>query len=81
MIPLFDLSLQLNGFPIKKAKSELLKIQSIPEQEFENFFKNKKQEIVEYHLKNNPFYQKYIFQKLERLTHNAQKRLSETFKR
>ena len=59
MIPLFDLSLQLNGFPIKKAKSELLKIQSIPEQEFENFFKNKKQEIVEYHLKNNPFYQKF----------------------
>jgi len=58
MIPLFDLSLQLNGFPIKKAKSELRKIQSIPEQEFENFFKNKKQEIVEYHLKNNPFYQK-----------------------
>jgi phenylacetate-CoA ligase len=59
MIPLFDLSLQLNGFPIKKAKSELRKIQSIPEQEFENFFKNKKQEIVEYHLKNNPFYQKF----------------------
>ena len=58
MIPLFDLSLQLNGFPIKKAKSELRKIQSIPEQEFENFYKNKKQEIVEYHLKNNPFYQK-----------------------
>ena len=59
MIPLFDLSLQLNGFPIKKAKSELRKIQSIPEQEFENFYKNKKQEIVEYHLKNNPFYQKF----------------------
>ncbi len=60
MIPLFDLSLQLNGFPIKKAKSELRKIQSIPEQEFENFVKNKKQEIVEFHLKNNSYYQKFV---------------------
>ena len=60
MIPLFDLSLQLNGFPIKKAKSELLKIQSIPEQEFENFVKNKKQEIVKFHLKNNSYYQKFV---------------------
>ena len=60
MIPLFDLSLQLNGFPIKKAKSELRKIQSIPEQEFENFVKNKKQEIVEFHLKNNSSYQKFV---------------------
>ena len=60
MIPLFDLSLQLNGFPIKKAKSELRKIQSIPEQEFENFVKNKKQEIVKFHLKNNSYYQKFV---------------------
>jgi phenylacetate-CoA ligase len=60
MFPLFDLSLQLNGFPIKKAKAELRKIQSIPEQEFEIFLETKKQEIVEFHLKNNSFYQKLV---------------------
>lgn len=60
MFPLFDLSLQINGFPIKKAKAELRKIQSIPEQEFEAFIENKKHEIVEFHLKNNTSYQKIV---------------------
>jgi phenylacetate-CoA ligase len=60
MFPLFDLSLQLNGFPIKKAKAELRKIQSISEQEFEIFVENKKQEIVEFHLKHNSSYQKLV---------------------
>ena len=43
-----------------KAKAELRKIQSIPEQEFEAFIENKKQEIVDYHLKNNSSYQKLV---------------------
>lgn len=60
MFRFFDLSLLLNGFPIKKAKDELRKTQSIPEQEFENFIEEKKQEIVEYHLKNNSSYQKLV---------------------
>lgn len=60
MFRFFDLSLLLNGFPIKKAKDELQKIQSIPEQEFENFIEEKKQEIVDYHLKNNSSYQKFV---------------------
>ncbi|WP_310379643.1 phenylacetate--CoA ligase family protein [Flavobacterium sp.] len=60
MLRLFYLSLQINGFPIKEAKAELQKIKSIPEQDFKNFLDNKKQEIVEYHLKNNPSYQKFI---------------------
>ena len=60
MIPLFDFSLQINGFPIKKAKAELRKIQSIPEQEFDAFLQNKKQEIIDYHLKNNSSYQKLV---------------------
>lgn len=60
MFPLFNLSLQINGFPLKKAKAELQNIQSIPEQEFEAFIENKKQEIVEFHLKNNSSYQKII---------------------
>jgi phenylacetate-CoA ligase len=60
MFPLFDLSLQLNGFPIKKAKAELRKIQSVSKQEFEIFVENKKQEIVEFHLKHNSSYQKLV---------------------
>jgi len=60
MFPLFDFSLQINGFPMQKAKAELRKIQAIPEQEFETFIENKKQEIVDYHLKNNSSYQKFV---------------------
>ena len=60
MFPLFDLSLQLNGFPIKKAKAELRKIQSVSEQEFEIFVENKKREIVEFHLKHKSSYQKLV---------------------
>jgi len=45
---------------MKDAKSELRKIQSIPEQGFEAFIENKKQEIVDYHLKNNSSYQKLV---------------------
>jgi len=60
MIPLFDFSLQINGFPMKEAKSELRKIQLIPEEEFEAFIENKKKEVVEYHLKHNSSYQKLV---------------------
>ena len=45
---------------MKEAKAELQKIQSIPEQEFEAFVENKKQEIVDYHFKNNSSYQKLV---------------------
>ncbi len=57
MFPLFDLSLQINGFPIKKAKEELRKIVALSEKEQEVFLENKKIEIVNFHLQNNPFYQ------------------------
>ena len=45
---------------MKEAKADLQKIQAIPEQEFEAFIENKKQEIVDYHLKNNSSYQKLV---------------------
>ena len=45
---------------MKEAKADLQKIQAIPEQEFETFIENKKQEIVDYHLKNNSSYQKIV---------------------
>lgn len=57
MIRLFDLSLKLNGFPIKKAKVELDKIVHFSEEEYSLFLENKKKEIVDFHLKNNLFIQ------------------------
>ncbi|WP_343618366.1 phenylacetate--CoA ligase family protein [Flavobacterium sp.] len=56
MISLFDISLRLNGFPIKKAKSELEEIINLSEKEFAVFLENKKTDIVDFHLKNNSFY-------------------------
>lgn len=60
MFPLFDLSLQLNGFPMKEAKAELRKIISLSEKEHEAFLENKKLEIVNFHLQNNPFYKELV---------------------
>jgi phenylacetate-CoA ligase len=60
MFPLFDLTLQINGFPMKEAKAELQKIVSLSEKEHEDFIENKKLEIVDFHLQNNPFYKELI---------------------
>lgn len=53
---LFDISLQLNGFPLKKAQSTLRAIQQQNEMEFKSYVEQKKQDIVTYHLENNPYY-------------------------
>ncbi len=60
MISLFDISLQLNGFPIKKAKAELERIINLSEEDYGVFLQNKKEEIVSFHLQNNPFYQELV---------------------
>jgi phenylacetate-CoA ligase len=60
MLPLFDLSLQFNGYPIKEAKAELQKITGLTASEKEQFIENKKRAIVEFHLNNNPFYQELV---------------------
>ena len=60
MIPLFDISLQVNGFPINEAKIELQRIVALDDHDYELFLENKKQEILKYHLENNPFYQQLV---------------------
>ena len=65
MISLFDISLQLNGFPIKKAKAEMDKIVNLSEEEYILFLQNKKEEIVDFHLKNNSFYQELVGSKTD----------------
>lgn len=57
---LFDISLFLKRFPIKRAKEELLQISAIKEADYEAFLNSKKTEIVNYHLKNNPFYRSKV---------------------
>jgi phenylacetate-CoA ligase len=56
MFPLFDLSLQINGFPMKEAKAELQKIIAFSDEDHKIFVENKKREIVAFHMQNNPFY-------------------------
>ncbi len=56
---LFDLSLRLNGFPIKKARLFLDSIQNKNNSEYGQYISQKKQDIVAYHLKHNPFYKAF----------------------
>lgn len=60
MFKLFDFSLKLNGFAIEKAKHELALIQSISEENYEDFIIKKRTEIVNFHLKNNSFYRNLV---------------------
>ena len=45
---------------MKEAQRELEKIQSVSEIDYENYLNQKKNEIVNYHLKNNKSYQKFV---------------------
>ena len=55
----FSLSLQLNRFPINRAKHALKEIQRIPEAEYAAYVERKKKEITNYHLKNTAFYRDF----------------------
>lgn len=60
MLNLFDLILQVKGFPIKEAKRHLQKIQEISETDYTGYMVGKRQEIVEHHLKYNQFYKNFV---------------------
>lgn len=60
MFTIFNLSLQMNGFPIHEAITDFEKIKSISEADFENYVNEKRRAIVEYHLKNNKSYQNLV---------------------
>ncbi|WP_081208119.1 phenylacetate--CoA ligase family protein [Salegentibacter sediminis] len=89
----FKLSLQLNKFPINRAQRLLGKIREIPEDYYGDYLESKKFEILDYHLKNNPFYREFSgkdkFEKWEEVPvlHKAQlqqklkHRLSKNFKK
>lgn len=56
---LFDLSLRLSGFPINKARLFLKSVQEKNTADYDAYITHKKQEIVSYHLKHNPFYKSF----------------------
>jgi phenylacetate-CoA ligase len=60
MVSLFDLSLQLNGYPIKRANADLLKIIALTAMQQGAYIEQKKGEIVAFHLKNNQFYRELV---------------------
>lgn len=56
VLKIFDLSLKLNGFPLGKATRKLSEILEISEADYGDFMEEKKREIVQFHLSENPFY-------------------------
>ena len=56
MFNLFNLTLKLNGFPIKKAQADFKEILNVTDEDYAKYIEHKKREIVEFHLKNNTFY-------------------------
>jgi phenylacetate-CoA ligase len=57
---LFERILQLNGYPISKAKERLEKIYQIPEEQYESYVRKQRLEIVNYHLLNNSDYRSFV---------------------
>ncbi|MGB3606484.1 MAG: phenylacetate--CoA ligase family protein [Psychroserpens sp.] len=55
----FDFSLRLNGFPLKKAKTELHRILQKDDADFESYVKLQKSTIVRYHLEHNAYYRSF----------------------
>lgn len=56
MFNLFNFTLKLNGFPIKKAQADFKEILNVTDEDYAKYIEKKKREIVEFHLKNNTFY-------------------------
>ncbi|WP_203256662.1 phenylacetate--CoA ligase family protein [Hyunsoonleella ulvae] len=56
---LFNLTLKLKGFPIEKAKRDLIAIQSKTEIEHKSYLNSRKQDILSFHLQHNTFYKAF----------------------
>ena len=59
LLNLFELSLKLKGFPIRKAKLVLEDIQKKNDVELANYIEAKKQAIISFHIENNSFYKSF----------------------
>ncbi len=63
MLNFFELTLQLNGYPIKDAKKHLKKIQGIPEDQYLAYTIEQRKGIVDFHIESNPFYKSFLGEK------------------
>lgn len=87
----FKLSLQLNKFPIKRAQEVLEKIQNIPEEDYAQYQKKRRNAIIDYHIQHNSFYRDFFdwngyvdwknvpIMKKSDLQHPLKERLSSTY--
>jgi phenylacetate-CoA ligase len=57
---LIDYSLRFNSYPIIEARKKLKEIQQLQNKDFNLYVKNQKNEIVNYHIKNNQFYKNLV---------------------
>ncbi len=60
MLKLFDLSLQLNGYPLRWAKQHLNSLVTLPENQFIQQLEQQKKSLLDFHLQHNSFYQKKV---------------------
>lgn len=56
MLKTFDLTLQLNGFPLQRAKKHLASIMAIPDDQYGDHIVKARRDIVAYHHRHNAFY-------------------------
>ena len=87
----FKLSLQLNKFPIRRAQGTLEQIQRIPEEEYAEFQRKRRNAIIDYHIQHNSFYREFFnwdgfddwknvpIMKKSDLQHPLKERLSSTY--
>ncbi|MCB7481880.1 phenylacetate--CoA ligase family protein [Christiangramia sediminis] len=87
----FKLSLQLNKFPIERAQKTLEEIQNIPERDYTEYQKKRKNAIIDYHIQHNDFYREFFkwdgfddwkhvpIMKKSDLQHPLKERLSSTY--
>lgn len=60
MFNLFNLTLKINGFPMKEAQVEFEKNLQISDSEYQKFIEEKRKEIVQFHIENNHFYKNLV---------------------
>lgn len=56
----FKLSLQLNKFPIERAQNTLEEIQRIPETEYGEYQRKKRNAIIDYHIQHTEYYREFF---------------------
>lgn len=61
---LFESILRIQGFPFLQAEKDFARLTSLEPKEFKEWQNLKRWEIVQYHFKNNPFYQELVGGKL-----------------